>query len=224
MTFHDDVLAGLAAHPRALPCKYFYDKAGSLLFDQICELPEYYLTRAERQILVRHADEIVGSVGAPLLLAELGSGSSMKTRLLIEACLRRQATLTYVPVDISRDMLDTSAQDRTVADGLQRAAVEADGELFKEIFSYRYAGVPVGNDWIAPMNGVTSEKVQVTFTVTGSPMALAPSGPRGKVGSGRVLGSVQSMPADSTSMRRSYSSWAAVFGFTVLQAFGFSAA
>jgi L-histidine N-alpha-methyltransferase len=108
--FATAVARGLDGDPKSLPCRFFYDAEGSQLFEEICELPEYYLTRAERQILVRHADQIVASVEAPLLLAELGSGSSAKTRLLIEACLRRQATLTYVPVDISRDMLDASAQ------------------------------------------------------------------------------------------------------------------
>ena len=113
--FATAVARGLGSDPKSLPCRFFYDAQGSALFEEICQLPEYYLTRAERQILERHADAIVAGVEAPLLLAELGSGSSAKTRLLIEACLRRQPTLHYVPVDISREMLDASAK-RLLAD------------------------------------------------------------------------------------------------------------
>jgi dimethylhistidine N-methyltransferase len=95
---------------RSIPPKHFYDAAGSALFDRICELPEYYLTRAEHEILTRRADEIAARCPSPLFLAELGSGSATKTRLLIEALLRHQGSLRYVPVDISQTALDESAQ------------------------------------------------------------------------------------------------------------------
>ncbi len=108
--FADDVRHGLTASPKALPPKYFYDKLGSFLFEAICELPEYYVTRAEREILDASAAEMVGSIDAPLRLLELGSGSSTKTRLLIEAILERQETLEYVPIDISRTVLEESAR------------------------------------------------------------------------------------------------------------------
>src|SRR5262245_17372732 len=101
---------GLGAAPRSLPCRFFYDAEGSRLFEAICELPEYYLTRAEHEILAHRADEIAARCPTPLFLAELGSGSATKTRLLIEAFLRRQGKLRYVPVDISQSMLDESAQ------------------------------------------------------------------------------------------------------------------
>lgn len=97
-TFLDDVLTGLASWPRTLPCKYFYDQAGSRLFDQICDLPEYYLTRSEWALLNANLDEIVASVSGPDRLVELGSGSSVKTRLLLDALPRLRR---YVPVDIS---------------------------------------------------------------------------------------------------------------------------
>jgi dimethylhistidine N-methyltransferase len=109
--FASDVRAGLSAARKHLPPKYFYDALGSQLFDAICLLPEYYLTRAEDEILARHASEMVAAVGGErLTLLELGSGSAVKTRLIIEALLRRQADLLYVPVDISASALETSAR------------------------------------------------------------------------------------------------------------------
>jgi dimethylhistidine N-methyltransferase len=101
--------AGLARRPRAIPCRFLYDEPGSRLFEEICRLPEYYLTRAEREILVAHADRIAQAFDGPITAVELGSGSAAKTRLLIEACLRRHGALRYVPVDISRSMLEASS-------------------------------------------------------------------------------------------------------------------
>jgi dimethylhistidine N-methyltransferase len=109
-TFAEAVAEGLGREPKSLPCRFLYDEVGSKLFEEICRLPEYYLTRAERRILDTHADEIAACFDEPVLLAELGSGSSDKTRLLIEACLKRQPRLRYVPVDIARSILDESAQ------------------------------------------------------------------------------------------------------------------
>jgi dimethylhistidine N-methyltransferase len=103
------VSAGLGARPKTLPCRFLYDERGSELFEEICELPEYYLTRAERRLLEKHADAIAALLPTPIALAELGSGSSSKTRLLIEALLRRQPRLRYVPIDISRSILEESA-------------------------------------------------------------------------------------------------------------------
>jgi len=92
-----------------LPCRFFYDAEGSRLFEEICELPEYYLTRAEAEILARSADEIADLYHHRPSLVELGSGSSVKTRILIEAFLARHGGLRYVPVDISRSILEESA-------------------------------------------------------------------------------------------------------------------
>jgi L-histidine Nalpha-methyltransferase len=100
---------GLGRSPKTLPCLYFYDREGSLLFEQICDLPEYYLTRTEDRILRERADEIVGSLPPDVDLVELGSGSSRKTRRLIAALFRRQRTLRYIPVDISGEMLNGTA-------------------------------------------------------------------------------------------------------------------
>jgi L-histidine Nalpha-methyltransferase len=113
MTFAEDVRAGLSAAQKTLPSKYFYDAIGSLLFEAICQLPEYYLTRAEAEILRARAPEVIEATGTPLSIIELGSGSSVKTRYLIAAALARQPSLRYRPVDISASALETSASALT---------------------------------------------------------------------------------------------------------------
>lgn len=110
LSFADDVRRGLLAQPKHLFPKYFYDALGSQLFEAICLLPEYYLTRAENEILTRYADEIAASVDGHKTLLEMGSGSASKTRLLIEALLRQQPDLHYIPVDISASALETSSR------------------------------------------------------------------------------------------------------------------
>ncbi|MFE7649447.1 L-histidine N(alpha)-methyltransferase [Streptomyces phaeoluteigriseus] len=102
-----DVLQGLTATPKTLPPKWFYDAHGSELFERITELPEYYPTRAEREILVDRAGEIAAAVGARTLV-ELGSGSSEKTRHVIDALTDLD---TYVPVDVSESALTGAGQD-----------------------------------------------------------------------------------------------------------------
>jgi len=104
--FRDAVLAGLAHEPKTLPCKFFYDVRGSALFEEICEVPEYYLTRTEIRILEEYAGAIAGHIGAHCRLIELGSGSSRKVRILLEAL---EAPAAYVPVDISREYLREAA-------------------------------------------------------------------------------------------------------------------
>jgi L-histidine Nalpha-methyltransferase len=123
-----DARAGLTASPKSLPPKWFYDAAGSALFDKITELPEYYPTRAERAILRAAAGEIAAASGAHTV-AELGSGSSDKTRLLLDA-LRAAGTLRrYVPVDVSESAL-AEAGARLVREypGLDVHAVVTDFE------------------------------------------------------------------------------------------------
>ena len=105
----EDVAAGLAASPRRLSCRYFYDREGSRLFEEICRLAEYYLTRAETAILRVRAGEIADRSLGDTTLIELGSGSAVKTRLLLDAFLRRRPRLRYVPVDISRGILEESS-------------------------------------------------------------------------------------------------------------------
>ncbi|HJT34247.1 MAG TPA: L-histidine N(alpha)-methyltransferase [Pirellulales bacterium] len=108
--FARDVTAGLQAEPKRLSCRYFYDREGSRLFAAICELPEYYLTRAETEILERHAREIAALFPAGVTVIELGSGSAVKTRLLLDALLPGRR-VRYVPIDICRPVLEQSAAD-----------------------------------------------------------------------------------------------------------------
>jgi len=105
LPFQAVVSEGLAAAQKHLPCRFFYDTPGSHLFEQICALPEYYPTRTEQAILQQHAHELVALAGDDLTLVEFGSGSSFKTRLLMDALLARQKHLHYLPIDISRDFL-----------------------------------------------------------------------------------------------------------------------
>ncbi len=105
--FRQEVLDGLRRHPRRLSSMYFYDAEGSRLFDRICGLDEYYPTRTERAILCEYGDEIAAAVGERALLIEFGSGSSEKTRLLLDRLLD---PVGYVPVDISREHLLEAAK------------------------------------------------------------------------------------------------------------------
>ncbi len=95
---------------KTLPCRYFYDDRGSRLFEQICDLPEYYLTRTEDAILLEHADAMVAGWLRDPVLVELGSGSSSKTRRLISAALEAYGALHYVPIDVSKTILEESAR------------------------------------------------------------------------------------------------------------------
>jgi L-histidine Nalpha-methyltransferase len=100
---------GLAASPKWLPAKLFYDQAGSALFEQITELPEYYLTRTEREILESHAGEILEAAGPSLTLVELGAGTATKTCILIEELLRRQPRALFYPIDVSPSALQEAS-------------------------------------------------------------------------------------------------------------------
>ncbi|MFQ5865075.1 MAG: L-histidine N(alpha)-methyltransferase [bacterium] len=106
----EDVLKGLSSNPKTLPPKYFYDQVGSKIFEDICKLPEYYLTRTEYTILNKYAQEIVNRFNKRITLVELGSGSSAKTRLIISAFLKRFKKLHYIPIDISKSILIESAK------------------------------------------------------------------------------------------------------------------
>ena len=95
-------LDGLRKSPKELSPVWFYDELGSTLFDAICELPEYYVTRTEIGIMQEHATQMAAALGPQVALIEYGSGSSLKTRLLLD---RLEAPVSYVPIDISRDYL-----------------------------------------------------------------------------------------------------------------------
>jgi dimethylhistidine N-methyltransferase len=108
-SFAEDVARGLSSEPKRLPCKYFYDDVGSALFDAISRLPEYYLTGAETAILSEWGWQMVRLLDAPVDFIELGSGSAIKTRLLIGEALRVQTDLCYSPMDISKEALRASS-------------------------------------------------------------------------------------------------------------------
>ncbi|TAK70383.1 MAG: L-histidine N(alpha)-methyltransferase [Actinomycetota bacterium] len=129
----NDALRGLTADPKTLPPKWFYDKAGSDLFEQITVLPEYYPTRAEREILVAYADDIAAASGAATLV-ELGSGASVKTRLLLDA-LHPNA---YVALDVSEAAL------REAADGLARDYPALQLTALVADFEHQLSVVPAG--------------------------------------------------------------------------------
>ncbi len=103
-----DVREGLTRTPKQLSPKYFYDERGSELFEEITQLPEYYLTRAERSLLERRISEIIAAV-RPCSLVELGAGSATKTRLILDEMRSSGCAECYVPIDVSKDFLEAAA-------------------------------------------------------------------------------------------------------------------
>lgn len=121
--FRDDVLRGLGSDPRAIPARWLYDHAGSGLFEDITELPEYYPTRTERALLNKHCPEVAKIAGTGHAVVEFGSGSSVKTPILLKAV----DPAVYVPIDISGDFLRESAETLAKSfPGLPVEPVEAD--------------------------------------------------------------------------------------------------
>jgi len=142
-TFAGDVRRGLTASHKFLLPQYFYDALGSALFGAICELPEYYVTRAETEVLAANGAAIAAAFGAPVRLVELGSGSARKTRLLFDALLARQRELHYAPVDIDPHVLEASARELLTAyPQLRVHAVAAD---FQNIAG-AFAALPPSDD------------------------------------------------------------------------------
>ena len=127
--FLAEAIAGLSASPRTLPCKFFYDERGSELFQKICELPEYYVTRAELEILKKHGADIARHLGPGIELIGLGTGAGTKTRLLLDELLE---PIAYVPVDISGEQLQQSST------------------LFRELFP-NLEVLPVCADYLQPV-------------------------------------------------------------------------
>ena len=125
-SLREDVRAGLTATPKWLPPKWFYDARGSALFEEITRLPEYYPTRAERAVLAAHADDIAACTGAKTLI-ELGSGSSEKTRLLLDAFTRHGDLGTFVTLDVSVSALrQSTAQIAAAYPGLRVRGIVGD--------------------------------------------------------------------------------------------------
>ena len=111
-SFRDAVLASLTRRAKSIPCRFLYDERGSALFEEICELPEYYLTRTEMAVLRQYAPEMAARAGRHAQLIEFGSGASRKVRLLLAAL---EAPSAYVAIDISREPLRRAA-DEVAAD------------------------------------------------------------------------------------------------------------
>ena len=105
--FLEQAIAGLSTFPRTLPSKFFYDERGSDLFQEICELPEYYVTRTETEILRKHGAEMADSIGENAELVGFGTGAGVKTRMLLD---HLKNLIAYVPVDISKQRLTDSAE------------------------------------------------------------------------------------------------------------------
>ena len=113
-SFAEEVRNGLSSTPKQLPPRYFYDALGSALFIAITELREYYVTRAETEVLQRYAGEIARAIGPVTRLIELGSGNARKTHLLIDAMVSRQPPLRYQPVDVDAALLESSSREITM--------------------------------------------------------------------------------------------------------------
>jgi dimethylhistidine N-methyltransferase len=123
--FAEEVRSGLKKKQKQLPSKYFYDAVGSALFETICVLPEYGLTRADERLLKENAGEIAKALPKNLTVAELGSGSGKKTRFLLEAlCLN--ADLTYYPIEISAAALSTCEREMGGVSGLSVKGIESE--------------------------------------------------------------------------------------------------
>src|ERR1700749_3568471 len=139
--FAVDVRDGLTrTGQKELPSKYLYDDVGSALFEVICHLPEYGLTRADERLLRRHASEVVDRIAGPVAVAELGSGSGRKTRYLLEAFCRRQRT-SYYPIEISHSALVMCQRELSDIDAISIVGFEReylDGLL--EVAARRKAG------------------------------------------------------------------------------------
>jgi L-histidine Nalpha-methyltransferase len=155
-------IEGLTTSPRRLPPWLFYDEAGSRLFDAITELDEYYVTRTERGILARHADEMIAAAAgdARLRIAELGAGSAEKTRLLLHAAVERQGSVAYEPIDVSASALEVARKriEREIAGVrvLPRVMDYTDGS------SLNLNGSPNGH-FNGPLNGHGSERRLVLY-------------------------------------------------------------
>jgi len=122
--FAQALVAGLSGRPKSIPCKYFYDQTGSLLFERICELPEYYPTRTELSLLESRAPDIAALIGPAAELVEFGAGASRKVRLLLDAL---KSPRSFIPIDISGAHLrDAAAKLAAAYPGLQVRPVVAD--------------------------------------------------------------------------------------------------
>lgn len=152
-TFSLDVINGLQANPKTLPPKYFYDFAGSILFDKICLTSEYYVTRTEASILEKHSDEIARVNSEKKIIIELGSGSSIKTRYILNSFIKLNTNLTYVPIDLSEILVQSGKELLKDFEGLSikgiigeyEESISAASEIFHEPKLIVFLGSSIGN-------------------------------------------------------------------------------
>ena len=201
--FRAAVLAGLSASPRTLPSRFFYDAAGSALFERICEQPEYYLTRTELQILDDHLPDIADRLGPDVLLIELGSGAGVKTRRLLDAM---HDPAGYVPIDISRNALRQSVQQLqqdfpglevlpVCADYSQRFDVPETSRNPRRRVVY-FPGSTIGNLDAPAARRLFATMRRLTGDRSDSGSALDSGGGSGSGGGGLLLGVDRVKPAD----------------------------
>jgi dimethylhistidine N-methyltransferase len=134
-TFAEDVRLGLTSNPKGLHPKYFYDMKGSELFEQICETPEYYVTRTESSILKKYSDEIAEINHGKKIIVELGSGTSIKTRYILSSFIRNSGLITYLPIDVSDIMIQSSESLLNEFEGLVIKGINGEYEEGLEVIN-----------------------------------------------------------------------------------------
>jgi len=184
--YADEVVLGLTSRPKTLPCKLFYDDLGSALFEQITELPEYYPTRTELEILQRSSREIAQAAGCPVSVVELGAGTATKTGTLLRAFARQQLRVQYFPVDISSAAL--AAAEKRVRDDCPPALVRPVIADFSNGFNFLqnipgrkvvlYLGSSIGNfdsaDAVALLRKVGGHLLPGDALLLGTDMVKSP--------------------------------------------------
>jgi L-histidine N-alpha-methyltransferase len=183
--YTDEVVRGLTAPQKTLPCKLLYDDTGSALFEEITRLPEYYLTRTELEILRKNSRDISLAAGSPISVVELGAGTATKTETLLRAIARRQMRVKYFPVDISPSALaEARNRLRTEFPGALIKPVVADFsngfQFLKDIVGKKlvlYLGSSIGNfewnDAVALLRKVRDQLVTGDALLLGTDMAKA---------------------------------------------------
>ena len=182
-----EVIDGLAAPRKTLPCKLFYDESGSALFEEITRLPEYYLTRTELEILEENAPEIARRAGSPITVVELGAGTARKTGTLLHAVERQRIAVRYFPVDISPSALEEAK--RRISSEVPAAVVRPVMADFGAGFSFLgelpspklvlYLGSSIGNfdgnDATALLREVRSQLAPGDCLLLGTDMVKSPA-------------------------------------------------
>ncbi len=152
-TFASDVINGLQQIPKSLPPKYFYDNTGSELFEKICATPEYYVTRTEASILKEHSADIAKYNPGKNLIIELGSGSSIKTRYILNSFIKQGSPVTYVPIDVSEILIQSGNELLRDFKGLSLKGIIGEyeeslmlaSEIFHEPKLVVFLGSSIGN-------------------------------------------------------------------------------